>query len=54
MPYYEFECRRCGEKFTVQENFAEHNRHQEKCPKCGSKQVEQLISSVHVKTSKKS
>ena len=54
MPYYEFECKRCGRRFTVEESFAEHNRHKEKCPKCGSKRVEQLISSVHAKTSKKS
>ncbi len=54
MPNYEFECKRCDARFTLQESFKEHNRHQEKCPKCGSKRVQQLMSSVHVKTSKKS
>jgi putative FmdB family regulatory protein len=55
MAYYEFECKKCEHQFTVQESFAEHDQpHAVKCPKCGSKKIEQLISSVHVKTSKKS
>jgi putative FmdB family regulatory protein len=55
MPYYEFECTQCGKKFTARETFKEHDEHRkEKCPKCGSKNVEQLIAAVGVKTSKKS
>lgn len=54
MPAYEFECKQCGERFTLTETMKEHERHQEKCPKCGSKKVEQLMSIVYAKTSKKS
>jgi putative FmdB family regulatory protein len=54
MPEYEFECQQCGEKFEQKETYEQHDRHNEKCPKCGSKRVEQLVSQVHVKTSKKS
>jgi putative FmdB family regulatory protein len=55
MPTYEFECRQCGETFTRTETFAEHDRRKtNKCPKCSSRKVEQLISPAFVKTSKKS
>jgi putative FmdB family regulatory protein len=55
MPYYEFECTQCGKKFTEKETFKEHDEHRkEKCPKCGSKKVEQLITPVMAKTAKKS
>jgi putative FmdB family regulatory protein len=54
MPTYEFKCKQCGKKFTLAETYSDHDRHDEKCPKCGSKEVEQLISSVYAKTSKKS
>jgi putative FmdB family regulatory protein len=54
MPTYEFKCKQCGKKFTLDETYSDHDRHDEKCPKCGSKEVEQLISSVYAKTSKKS
>src|ERR1700730_7713755 len=50
MPYYEHECTECGKKFEALQSFEEHDRHQQhevhqplKCPKCGSKKVEQLI-----------
>jgi putative FmdB family regulatory protein len=55
MPTYEFECQQCGETFTQKQTFSEHDQHKvAKCPNCGSKNVEQLISSAFVKTSKKS
>jgi putative FmdB family regulatory protein len=54
MPTYEFKCRQCGKKFTLTETYSDRDRHDEKCPKCGSEEVEQLISSVYAKTSKKS
>lgn len=54
MPEYEFECKQCGNKFTITESYKQRERHQEKCPKCSSKKVEQLMSSVYAKTSKKS
>lgn len=53
MPEYDFQCQDCQHEFTLSETYDEHNRHREKCPKCGSKHVEQLITSIHVQTSKK-
>lgn len=54
MPVYDFECQKCGKKFTVEENLEQHAQHREKCPHCGSRRVEQLISPIYPKTSKKS
>jgi putative FmdB family regulatory protein len=62
MPSYEYECGQCGRKFEAMQTFAEHDRHEDhdrhrplKCPKCGSRKVEQLVaSSVFVITAKKS
>ena len=55
MPSYDFECGKCGEQFTAQQTFRQHDQHRKpKCPKCGSKTAQQLIAASHVKTSKKS
>lgn len=54
MPTYEFECKNCKKSFTLSETISEHDRHVEKCPHCNSKEVQQLISTVYAKTSKKS
>ena len=55
MAYYEYECEKCRHIFTLQQSFKEHDQHKPiKCPKCGSPKVSQLVSSVHLKTSKKS
>ncbi len=52
---YTFLCRKCGANFEVSETVAEHERHQEKCPKCGSPEVERRFTGgVQVKTSRKS
>ncbi len=55
MPYYEFQCTQCGEKFTQKQSFEEHVQGKRvKCPKCGSQKVERVVGSVLAKTSKKS
>ena len=54
MPIYEFECNKCGERFDLVERLSEHEKHEEKCPKCGSKEVKQILGTVSVHTSKKS
>jgi len=51
---YSFRCQKCGKAFEISESLAEHEKHKEVCPKCGSKQVQQQFSSVQVKTAKKS
>jgi putative FmdB family regulatory protein len=62
MPYYDYECPRCGKRFEAVQSFEEHERGQDhekhrplKCPKCGSPKVTQAVAaSVFVITSKKS
>lgn len=54
MPTYEYECTKCGKTFTAQQTVREHEQKKAKCPSCGSKKIEQLISPVYVKTSRKS
>jgi putative FmdB family regulatory protein len=54
MPAYEYECRECHKNFQIVAPISEYNPKAVKCPKCGSKKVERLWSSVFVETSKKS
>ena len=54
MPNYEFQCGACGKSFELRESLKEHDRHREKCPKCGSDKISQRFGSIYVKTSKKS
>jgi putative FmdB family regulatory protein len=55
MAYYEFECQKCHQTFTVKQTFAEHDRGaRPKCPKCRSQKVARLVTAVHLQTSKKS
>jgi len=55
MPVYEFRCKKCSKNFDDKETFAEHDKHpQVKCPDCGSTDVEEVMTPVGVKTSRKS
>ena len=55
MADYEYECKECREKFEAHQTFAQHDREPKPaCPKCGSHNVEHLLDTVHVQTSKKS
>ncbi|RMD98861.1 MAG: zinc ribbon domain-containing protein [Calditrichaeota bacterium] len=54
MPTYEYRCRDCGHTFSKKFTVAEHDRYEPQCPKCKSKNVEQLISEFFAQTSKKS
>jgi len=55
MPDYEYHCRDCKEVFTTHQTIADHDKAaQPACPKCGSRNVEQLLSSATIITSKKS
>lgn len=55
MPVYEYLCGQCKKAFTEKHTFQEYDEHKIlKCPKCGSQQVRQVLSSTFVKTSKKS
>lgn len=54
MPIYEFTCRTCGEEFTEVLSLADYEKHQVECPKCGSREVEQVVAPFSVVTSHKS
>jgi putative FmdB family regulatory protein len=54
MPPYEYQCEGCGKRFTRELSVAEHETQRPTCPKCGGQDVKQSVSTVFVKTSKKS
>jgi putative FmdB family regulatory protein len=56
MPTYEFDCEKCGNKFTLILTVREYDKERERfrCPKCKSKKVKQAISSFIAKTTNKS
>jgi putative FmdB family regulatory protein len=54
MPTYEYRCLNCKRKFTVIISIREHESKGLKCPKCGSRRINQLISSFYTQTSSKS
>jgi putative FmdB family regulatory protein len=54
MPTYEYRCPDCKKKFTLILSIAEHDAKKAKCPKCGGKKLDQILSGFQVKTSKKS
>lgn len=54
MPSYEYKCINCNKKFTAILSIREHDAGNVKCPKCGKRKVEQLITAFQAKTSRKS
>lgn len=54
MPTYDYHCPKCKKKFSLVLSIKDHDAGKAKCPKCGSKKVEQLISLFQAKTSRKS
>lgn len=54
MPRYDFYCESCQREFTLKLSFAEYDRGDFRCPSCHSDKVRQIISQVHVRTSRKS
>ncbi|NRB38757.1 MAG: zinc ribbon domain-containing protein [Pseudomonadales bacterium] len=54
MPSYQFQCEKCGNRFSIVESMSQHEKHQEKCPQCSSAELKTRLSAVYVKTSKKS
>jgi putative FmdB family regulatory protein len=55
MPTYEFDCEKCGTKFSLILTMREYDKEKERfrCPKCKSKRVKQVFSPFVVKTSNK-
>jgi len=54
MATYEFKCKACGKRFTEMMPITRKESFRAKCPKCGSRRVEQLITGFFVNTEKKS
>jgi len=54
MPVYDFKCEECKKRFSVTLSMADRDKDRIKCPKCGSRKVEQQYESVFAVTSKKS
>jgi putative FmdB family regulatory protein len=54
MPLYEYRCSNCRKKFSLKMSVTELEKGSPKCPKCGSKKTEKLISGFFAQTSKKS
>lgn len=54
MPTYEYQCLECHEVFECCEGMKEHETAHPKCPRCGSRKVEQQFSNFYAKTRKKS
>ena len=54
MPTYEYRCEDCGHEFVAVLTISEHDKGKPRCPKCSSEKVQQAVSGVFVKTSRKS
>ncbi|WP_447980146.1 FmdB family zinc ribbon protein [Candidatus Nitrospira bockiana] len=54
MPTYEYKCLDCGKESEVSLTLRDHEKGVVSCPSCHSHRMEQLISSVMAKTSRKS
>jgi putative FmdB family regulatory protein len=55
MAVYEFQCSKCRKVFSAEQSFRDFDEGKKvKCPKCGSKAVTRMLSTVLVKTAKKS
>jgi len=53
MPTYEYRCRDCENVFDRIEPLSEHGAKAPRCPKCKSRNVEQVLTSFFAKTSHK-
>ena len=54
MPVYDYICKDCNQSFELVLTLTEHDKKKVKCPKCGSKKVEQESAAFYAVTSKKS
>lgn len=45
MSTYEFECKNCGHKFSLDLTYKEYDELKKKCPECKSKEVKRIYSS---------
>ncbi len=54
MPVYEYHCDKCDRDVTLTLTISEHEKGPVTCPKCGSKALRPLPSTIMTQTAKKS
>jgi len=54
MPVYDYHCKDCHKTFEQTLTLHEHDSNQIRCPRCGSKKIEQNAAAFYAVTSKKS
>lgn len=54
MATYEYECERCGKRFSKIEPISQHTGRAPKCPGCKSPKTRQVTSTFFAKTVRKS
>jgi putative FmdB family regulatory protein len=54
VPIYEFQCKKCGKEFNLVLSVKQYEEKGFSCPACQAKEVEQLVTSTNVITSRKS
>jgi len=54
VPTYEYECGKCGKRFSVVQRISEHTGRSPACPKCRSHDTRQRPAAFYAKTVKKS
>lgn len=50
---YEYQCRSCQERFSVQMSLAEHDKGGLTCPRCRGRDVDQQITGFFAQTTRK-
>jgi len=53
MPFYEYVCRKCHEKFGEVLTIKEHGTKKLRCPKCQNTDLEKVIEPFFAKTASK-
>jgi putative FmdB family regulatory protein len=54
VPMYDYKCLDCGKESLIALTLKDHERGEASCPACGSKRLQQLITSFMPRTTKKS
>ena len=54
MPIYEFQCQKCGKEFSLALSVKQYEKKDFACPACQAREVEVLVTSTNVITSRKS
>ena len=53
-PMYDYKCLDCGKESMIVVTLKEHERGEIQCPSCGSKKLQQLLTSFIPHTTKRS